>query len=370
MKGAALGRCRNGFPLGQSIAAARAKKWLRWTCAALAVLYPACLMGAALALRLIGEKWWVTGAVLYLPRIAFAAPLPFIAGFSAALGLYKLLWTQLAAILLILFPLMGLALPGRAHRAGGAKVVRVLSYNINTALGGLDGIVEEIDRYSPDVVLLEEIGSRERLESSLASRYASVLVSGQFLVATRFPIVSSYDPERVTLRGRSHSPRFIKTAIETPVGRIAFYAVHPLSPRAGLQGLRGGAGLRRELLSGRLFAGTNTTKFLDDADLRALQVQEFAEAAAREPGPTVIAGDTNLPDLSYILSQHLSSFQDGFAKVGSGFGYTFPVDYGRRPWMRIDRIFANDKLNFVRFEVGRSRASDHLCVVADVQAKE
>jgi endonuclease/exonuclease/phosphatase family metal-dependent hydrolase len=99
-------------------------------------------------------------------------------------------------------------------------------------------------------------------------------------------------------------------------------------------------------------------------------VQEFAEAAAHEPGPAVIAGDTNLPDLSYILNRYLSAYQDGFAKVGSGFGYTFPTDHGRRPWMRIDRIFANQELRFVRFDIGHSLASDHLCVIADLQRQD
>jgi endonuclease/exonuclease/phosphatase (EEP) superfamily protein YafD len=335
-------------------------------CTALAVLYPACLLGAILALRLIGEKWWVTGAALYLPRVGFAAPLPFIAVALAALRLYGLLWTQLAASLIILFPLMGLAPPGRAQRARGAPVLRVLSYNINSSV---DGIVEEIDRYSPDIVILEEMSSHEPIELSLRPHYPAVVVSGQFLVASRFPIVSTHDPERVTYHRHARSPRFIQTVIETPLGRIAFYAVHPLSPREGLQDLRG-AGLRHELLSGRLFAGINATKFRDDTELRELQVKEFAEAAAREPGPTVIAGDTNLPDFSYILNRYLSVYQDGFAKVGAGFGYTFPTDHGRSPWMRIDRIFASKELSFVRFDIGHSIASDHLCVIADLQRND
>ena len=344
------------------------RTWLRRACTALAVLYPVCLLGAVLAFRFIGEKWWVTGAALYLPRVGFAAPLPFIAIALSGLRLYKLLWTQLPAILVILFPLMGLALPGRAQTAGSAPVLRVLSYNINSALGGVDNLVEEIERYSPDVVILEEMSSHDRIELALQSRYGSIRVSGQFLVASRFPIVSSYEPEKVTLHGRARSPRFIRVAIETPIGQVALYSVHPLSPREGLQVLRG-EGLRRELFSGRLLAGSKARKFKDDADLRTLQVQDFAEAAAREPGPTVIAGDTNLPDLSPILNRYLSAYQDGFAKVGSGFGYTFPTDHGRPPWMRIDRIFANDELRFVKFEVGHSLASDHLCVIADLQRK-
>jgi endonuclease/exonuclease/phosphatase (EEP) superfamily protein YafD len=68
-----------------------------------------------------------------------------------------------------------------------------------------------------------------------------------------------------------------------------------------------------------------------------------------------------------VFADNLSVYQDGFRKAGWGFGYTFPNDRRPPPWMRIDRILATDQLRFVRFDVGDSRASDHRCVVADVQ---
>jgi endonuclease/exonuclease/phosphatase family metal-dependent hydrolase len=81
----------------------------------------------------------------------------------------------------------------------------------------------------------------------------------------------------------------------------------------------------------------------------------------------IIGGDTNLPDLSPALS-YLAKFRDGFREAGAGFGYTFPV--GRTAWMRLDRLFASPELRFVHFEVGtHAWASDHHCVVADVQKR-
>ena len=82
----------------------------------------------------------------------------------------------------------------------------------------------------------------------------------------------------------------------------------------------------------------------------------------------VIAGDTNLPALSNVFHRYLSGYRDGFPSAGFGFGYTFPSNHV--PWMRIDRILASGELSFVRFQVGRSRASDHLCVVADIARSE
>jgi hypothetical protein len=53
--------------------------------------------------------------------------------------------------------------------------------------------------------------------------------------------------------------------------------------------------------------------------------------------------------------------------AGWGFGYTYPYNLFR--WMRIDRIMASDQLRFVGFQRGSSTASDHVCVVADLQRR-
>ena len=105
---------------------------------------------------------------------------------------------------------------------------------------------------------------------------------------------------------------------------------------------------------------------MGNSGLRAAQVADFAAAAGQETVPVVIAGDTNLPNLSWLLHRDLAGFKDGFAKAGWGFGYTFPTGH-HGPWMRIDRIMAGSELHFVHFEVGHSIASDHESVVADLQ---
>jgi vancomycin resistance protein VanJ len=337
-----------------------------WAIAAFASLYPVSLLGVVVALRYVGERWWVTGVGMYLPRLLLAAPLPFFVIALAVARLPQLLWTQIVAALLLLFPLMGFAFPSPTSGARDASSLRILSYNINSAVGGANTIFEEIERYSPDVVLLQEVDGAEAIGNLLRGRYPTVNELHQFLLATRFPVLSTTDPEKLTYQERSRSPRFVQHVLETPLGRIVFYNVHPLSPREVFYALRG-QGLRRELLSGRLFSRDNASAFRTNAELRALQVQHFAEAARRETGPVVVAGDTNLPGLSYLFGEYLSDYQDGFVKAGGGFGYTFPTNRG--PWMRIDRILASEHLRFTRFEVGSSLSSDHLCVVADLRRR-
>jgi endonuclease/exonuclease/phosphatase family metal-dependent hydrolase len=246
--------------------------------------------------------------------------------------------------------------------------VRVLSYNVDSSHGGAENVAAEVDRYAPDVVLMQEVGNADQLARAMSQRFPTVLVVGQFLAATRYPLLDETDPPKLSFEGRDRSPRFIELTLQTPLGQVAFYDVHPVSPRDEFLLLRA-RGLRHGIASGELFSEEVGRGVVANAALRELQVESIAEAASRQTLPTVIAGDTNLPGLSAAFARWLSQFQDGFTRAGWGLGYTFPTNHGHWPWMRIDRIMASDGLRFSWFRVGTSRASDHLCVVADLQLK-
>jgi vancomycin resistance protein VanJ len=340
-------------------------RWFRLGVVAAAIAYPPALFGVVLALRYVGERWWFTGAIMYLPRLGFALPLPIIVVSLAALRLGKLLVFQVAAMLFLAFPLMGLVLPGKT-RADRGPVVRIMSYNINSGLGGEGAIVEQIEKFSPDIVVLQEIGgSGDSLARRLAPRYPAIRISTQFFLGSKYPIVSAIDPDRIPLYGNMRSPRFTEQVLDTPLGKIALFNVHPISPREGLSAIRG-HGLRREILSGRLLAGANAPILRANNVLRDLQLRAITARAEDEPYPVVIAGDTNLPGSSAIFRRYLSGYRDGFVDAGWGLGYTFPTN--RRPWMRLDRILASEAFRFVHFEVVASTISDHDAVVSDLQA--
>ncbi len=337
----------------------------RWSAAALELLaigYPASLLLVVLALRFIGERWWITGLGLYLPRLGFALPLPLIMLACIVARRPRLLLLQAGAALLLLFPLLGFNLAW-SSAPKDATSLRVLSYNVNSGHGGFDAVAAEILHFDADIVLIQELFSGSApLEAALRARYPFQNVSGQLMVASRFPIVDSIDPARLAFYGKNRSPRFMKYVIETRLGKIAFYNLHTVSPRGGLYAIRSG-GFRRKILSGRLLASEDAETLQATAALRELQIQAISSQAALEAGPTVVAGDTNLPQLSPVFARGFGAYRDGFTQARSGFGYTYPTNF---PWMRIDRILSNDQLRFVRFEVGKSNASDHHCVVADL----
>jgi vancomycin resistance protein VanJ len=344
------------------MAARRSSGW-RKAFLGFAVAYPLLLVGVWLLLRFIGEAWWVTGVAIYLPRFAFAVPVPVLTLGLWKLGRTRLLWTQAVAALVCLFPLMGLNVSVPRFEAPPEKKLRVLSYNVNSGHGDFGRISRELLSFEPDIVLIQELFlGAAPLEEALRGRYPHIMVTGQFMLASRFPITASVDPDRVEFAGKARSPRFMKYSLETPIGPLAVFNVHTVSPRGGFAALRG-EGLRREIASGRLFMGERAENLQATSELRREQILALAALASKEAGAVLIGGDTNLPHLSPTFERELGHYRDAFVQRGNGFGYTYPAKF---PWMRIDRILGNDRLRFVDFAVGGSRASDHLCVVADV----
>ena len=341
--------------------------WMRRLVLVLAVGYPVALLGVILAFRLIGERWWATTVALYLPRIGFGLPLPFVvvAILFARLG-WRWLLTQAVAVVLLLFPLMGLRLGGGHSPTPGAMHLRLLSYNIDGDSRGPDETAAVLRAANPDIICMQETGG-EGQSRAIASRLTgySFHHQGQFALGSRFPIEEAYQPPKIPFEGKMRSVRGMRYRLRTPGGPIVVYSMHPPSPHEGLDELRG-QGLRSELGSGHLFGnGRAAAEVTSNATLRVAEVEALSEDAARQTLPVILAGDTNLPGLSWALSRWLGRYQDGFAEAGRGFGYSFPAT--RRPWMRIDRVLADGRFRFLGFAVGTAHASDHFPVVTDLE---
>ena len=83
------------------------------------------------------------------------------------------------------------------------------------------------------------------------------------------------------------------------------------------------------------------------------------------PGPVVAMGDFNDVPGSTTWTRLMTVFTDTWAAVGSGDGFTIPVE---APAKRIDWILVRG-LEPVSAEVLKSDASDHLPVVARVKLR-
>jgi vancomycin resistance protein VanJ len=336
----------------------------RWTAAFLAVAYPLALGLVILALHLVGERWWFTLAVLYLPRAGFAIPLPFVLAAAWRWASRGLLALQVVSIYLLLVPLMGFTLAFPAPAAPAGRTVRMVTYNIGKAGARLSDAVAQVRQFAPDIVVMQALNPGEGAILKAAFEGWQLHVNGQFLMASRFPLREASIPPPVQDAAGTGGAHFVRYTLETPLGPIDLFNVHTTSPREGLDALRR-SGTLSSLLSGRLFDPRAAGFVESNAFRRGRQIAGLAEAARTSRNAVIIAGDTNLPGLSRIYGEHLSSFRDSFDKAGRGFGYTFPASH---PWMRIDRVLTNDRLRPVDSRVGRSVAAEHLCVFAEIEA--
>lgn len=324
--------------------------------------YPVLLAVICAALVWVGEDWWVTAALLYAPRLAFGLPLLVLVPWLLVARRRRLLWTQLAALTLTLFPLMGLVLPWPVAQPSGSSL-KLMTFNIGMNEEQPEVVLSAIDAMGADLVLLQEAPVwPNAVVGGLRSRFPHVEASTQFVIASRFPILERTDPEKIPSFERRRSPRFMRYLIESPLGKLAVYSVHPISPRGAL-GVYRLRDLFHQMRTGKILAGDPETNMSQNATLRAKQIEAVAIMAGREKHPVLLAGDTNLPGLSAALHRHLSGYRDAFRSASWGFGYTYPQ---RHAFLRLDRIMAGPELGFSEFQIGCQGASDHFCVASRV----
>lgn len=327
--------------------------------AAAAALYLAALAAIVLALRLVGEAWWATTVLLYVPRSPFAAPLPPLVAALWLAGLRRLAAAELVLAGGLLAVLTGLTWSCPSPHPS-APTLRILSFNAAYGHGEPGAVCRELAAHQPQLLVVQGYRASAGIERCLAGYERQV--SGEFLLASRFPIRRFTAPPRLASRRRAG---FVEYGLDTPLGPVDLFNVHPISPRDGVEGI--GSWRAPLVLYRRFRAADGPARVRSNTEWRREQVEALAAAVARARHPVVVAGDTNLPVLSPLFAETLGGLQDGFARAGAGFGQTFPAD---RPWMRIDRILASPELRFVRFRTGSEASTTHLCVVADLQAAD
>ncbi|HEY2732967.1 MAG TPA: endonuclease/exonuclease/phosphatase family protein [Polyangiales bacterium] len=304
--------------------------------------------------RTVSDHWWVSALAMYMPPILFAIPIGALSLALLSLGRGRWLWTQVVAAVLLVFPLMGFVPPSTHGRASGPRL-RIMSYNVHVCAAGFDALAARIEASKADVVLLQEIcGGAEPFVERLRRNYPLVRTDGQFLLASRYRSIET--PMSVPFSPKDARAGFVRYVLDTSIGRLSVYSLHPISPRALFDALR-----RVRVRAIELGALDGVAQA--NAALREQQLMAATAAAAIDPNRVVLAGDTNLPGVSPTLTRDFARYQDGFAAIGWGFGYTFP---SRHPFLRLDRMFAGRGLHFTDFSIGCGIDSDHRCVIGEL----
>lgn len=342
--------------------------------------------------------WLVTllGRAQFAPSAPVAATtlvLPWLYLAAGLAGLALLAWRPVRrAMAALLVPLLGSAMllwgpawfPVRAPASG--EQLRVVSWNV-ARLGefaphaqqpaaqqeALDCVAGALRREAPDAVVLLEI-SRNRLAALSAELDYECQTTDYFNTQNpRHGGLAVCVPRdgRWTPTGLSRMPalppdwHYVFTELEGPAGRINVLAVHfrPYGVTTGdvAEGVAG-------LTVGRWRRVASLAREVERAvGVQGQQVRQLVEALGTFHDPTVLAGDFNgTPDFAVHVALR-RRMVDVWRRAGFGPGPTRTVG-GWLP-LRIDYIYASDRLPPRRARLLPDRCSDHRAVATDLAAQ-
>jgi vancomycin resistance protein VanJ len=317
----------------------------------MAVFNFVCLLLAWASGEYIGERTWFTTLVAYCPPLLPAIPtVPLLLVAFMRRDRVMTAWSVLGAVF-ALTVLMGLHVPRWPKRdSPDGPRLRVLTYNIQCGMKGVDKVAAFIRAQDADVVCLQEVtgfGAPDPYPGLCAALPEYRIVRfAETAVATRLPVRAICEHPLI-----SNTWRRAATEVEVEVdGKpVSIVSVH-LATAARPRNLTGSW----KNLPGYL---RHTTQ------VRALQVDRLLAATANYSHPVIVCGDFNTPPRGRLYSRLTDRWEDAFAVQGLGYGYTYS---NKKPLLRIDYIYTGNGARAVHAGIPAARVSDHRPVVAEI----
>jgi vancomycin resistance protein VanJ len=296
-----------------------------------------------------GDVDWHGTTLMFAPRWPMLIPASVLL-LASAIFYRRGLLSLIPALLVVLGPIMGGNIP---HNLFATTTVRGLNLRILTC-NTLNGNVRQgptselIAETYPDVVVFQEWSRPYDVSAIFPAPVWHVNQDyGELLLASRFPILKHQELSRNVLKTKGTVARF---ELETPNGIINLVNVHFRSPRDGIA----------SMIHAR-FAGIEVMREMIAKRDRESKV--VAEWVFQLEGPTIIAGDFNLPPESHIFQRDWSSFQDAQTSTEWGWPRTW---YSRWHGLAIDHVLASSDWRFRRSIMCENLGSDHRPLIADL----
>jgi vancomycin resistance protein VanJ len=317
------------------------------------LLWGAVILTLTLVLHSVADRWWPATVLLFLGRWPWLLP-------AAPLLLFALLLkrrtTFLAAAVVTavgLFGIMQLSIGTGRLRAPTypESRVRIISYNIDGDAPAPLQLAELVTEWEPDVLAVQECGETSRVMLASLPGYKSDI--GVTCLLTKFDITSVDSMRRDAFRDAGGAAWVKRYRLKGRVGEFDFTNLHLDIPRKAFDVLIAG--------------DTNaTTAIGDKTAVREVESRLARRWADLGKGPSLVAGDFNMPVESAIFREHWSSMQDGWEKAGVGFGYTRLAGWIK---LRIDHILADEHWSVQSARLLPDYGSDHLPVMVEVDLK-
>ena len=307
---------------------------------------------------------------------------PWLAELSRFLPFYWLLLPLCVAVVLAFFlrPLWVLAAVGNLalfvlstmdfhwqlwpdHDVVGTHL-RVLSYNIKALnarhkAGGIADIEWEVQEFAPDIVALQDaqqwLTDNDATVPTVARPVfglAHAIAFDQYVLASRYPL---QDCKTGSLGPGTKPGHYLQCTARIGNQDVQLVTAHFVSPRSSL------------LATKREF-GEGLQEWQANLARRLTQSQTLLSVVSRLPRPLLVMGDFNAPEQSPVVETlKRAGLSDAFAEGGTGWGYTHGHALSQHTDLyRIDHILRSGGVEVQSAAVGRSDASEHNPVIADL----
>jgi vancomycin resistance protein VanJ len=323
----------------------RARRISLWIAIAVNALFLLLLYAAQTRLA---ERTWFTGGLVCLPQVVFAVPLAMLLVWSAIERDRVAIALNVVVGILFVFRVMGINVPlGRSH---GGSTIRIMTYNIHQGARGIRRVRDVIEDLSPDILCVQEVNSwgkwgdpvRQLQQLTLGWH---IVRDGELAIFSRPPIISHAVHYLPSGTGRA----ILEARLRVKGRELVVLNTHfNLAAKSDLPGWY------------RMPLPKRISKMAAVMDAQARELMMVASASGES---VIITGDFNMPPRWLACRKITSRYRDAFRAAGWGFGYTFPT---RLPLARIDYILIGRSLGVRGCFSPRTRASDHLPVVADI----
>jgi len=247
------------------------------------------------------------------------------------------------------------------HRAPASVPLRVMSYNIRSGNGNLEGTAAAIRASTPDVVALQEVdvhwADRSGFVDEASALGARLGMQVRFARIYQLAGATAAAPPRefgVALLSRLPITRWSNDTLT----RLSTQDPNPVpTPMPGL--LDATLDVRGTLV--RVF---NThLDYRADPRVRRQQVSEMVARIGAASEPTIVFGDMNAKPDAPEIQPLLRRLRDAWSVAGAGPGLTYPAD---APSERIDYVLVSASFHIRAASVPATQASDHRPVVVDL----
>ena len=341
--------------------------------------YLVLLALSAFALHTLSERFLPATMLAYGPRLVVLLPAVLLlpAGLLFASG--AIVFTVMGA-LIGLFPVMGYRLGGSdgplPYRIPGEVQLSLRVVTLN-AMGGvrlLQPLPPLLDRWEPDIVLLQECVGDFARSLRLLEKWHVGFHQG-LCTLSRWPLgeadsMPRQDLKELARQGYGGTGVAVRYAVSHPTVPFHVVNLHLETARRGLVSMLGSDGLLPDSLRipTRLPFTGNSERATVNAIIRereSRRAAQWATSTLPSPARVVVAGDFNLPVESTIYRDYWSGYTNAFDEAGRGVGHT-KIE-GSLLRIRIDHVLVSPGSATVQGAwVDSDVGSDHRPVVADL----